>query len=177
MLVVLVVPAAPTRRLRHSQRHREIGRNFRHAKRPSRPPRLASPADPGSGTLLELVAEQPPTMVWPANVFVFCENTQPLIVPASVPLPPDAADMVKLVPARMSPSKTIGPEVPTLIVAASLTTQKMLSACAPFCSVKVIAPFTTKSPSTWITKTALGLLWALKIKLVPVIVEMVPEDA
>jgi hypothetical protein len=77
----------------------------------------------------------------------------------------------------MSPSKTIGAELPTLIVAASSTTQKMLSACAPFSSVKVIAPFTVKFPFTWITKTALGLLWALKVKLVPVIVEMVPDDA
>ncbi len=33
--------------------------------------------------------------------------------------------MVKLVPARMFPSQSIGPELPTLIVAASPTIQKM----------------------------------------------------
>ena len=116
-------------------------------------------------------------MVWPAKVFAVSASTQPLIVPASMPLPPDAADMVKLDPARMFPSKMISAELPTLIVAASSTTQKMLSACASFSSVKVIAPFAVKFPFTWMTKTALGSLWALKIKLVPVIVEMVPEDA
>lgn len=82
---------------------------------------LSSVAVPGSGeTAPLLVLPQGPFMlVSPARVFAVSAYTQPLIVPASTPLPPDAADMVKAVPARMFPSKVIGPELPTLIVAAS----------------------------------------------------------
>jgi hypothetical protein len=79
------------------------------------------------------------------------------MVPASVPLPPVAADMVKVSPARMFPSKVIGPELPTLIVASFPTIQKMLSACAPFFKSNVKAPFTVKAPSIWIMKIAEGL--------------------
>ena len=43
--------------------------------------------------------------------------------------------------------------------------------------MKVIAPFTVKSPRIWITKTAVESFWASKVRLVPVAVEMVPEDA
>jgi hypothetical protein len=69
--------------------------------------------------------------VVPAKVFAFSANTHPLMVPASTSLPPAAADMVKVSPAGMSPSKVIGPELPTLIVASVPTIQKMLAACAP----------------------------------------------
>ncbi len=124
-----------------------------------------------------VVAAQPLTSVWPAKVFAFSVNTQPLIVPASTPLPPDAADMVKVSPARILPSKVMGPELPTLIVAMFLTIQKMLSGFAPPNSVKVIAPFTVRAPSIWIMKTWVGSFWALKVKLVPVVEEMSPEDA
>ena len=85
--------------------------------------------------------------------------------------------MVKLDPARMSPSNVIGPELATLIVAALFTIQKMLLAWAPFSSVKVIVPFTVKSPSIWITKSSVGSPWASKVRFVPVVVEIVPEDA
>jgi hypothetical protein len=98
------------------------------------------------------------------------------MVPAEVPVPPDAADIVKLVPARMFPSKSIAPELPTLIVAASSTIQKMLSACAPSSNVNVIAPFTVRSPGIWMMKSAEELPPALKVRLVPVVVEMVPND-
>jgi hypothetical protein len=43
--------------------------------------------------------------------------------------------------------------------------------------VKVIAPFTVNAPGMWITKTALELLWPSKVRWVPVIVEMSPDDA
>jgi len=84
---------------------------------PSSIPRLTSPKEPGSGTPAVALPLQPFTSVVPAKVFAVSANTQPLIVPASTPLPPDAADMVKLCPARMSPSKVMGPELPTLTVA------------------------------------------------------------
>jgi hypothetical protein len=85
--------------------------------------------------------------------------------------------MVKLDPARIFPSKTMGAELPTLIVAAFSTIHETLLACAPFSSVNVMAPFTVKSPRIWITKSSVGSPWASKIKLVPVVVEIVPEDA
>src|SRR5271157_1586989 len=151
-------------------------RNFRHAKMPSRQPRPTSPEDPGSGVP---VAAQPFTYVSPARVFaaesvlfVAPANTQPLMVPASVLTPPDAADMVKAFPARMSPSKVIGPELPTLMVASVPTIQKMLLACAPFSSVNVIAPFTVRGPEVLIMKYSLGLFWASNVKVMPVVVEM-----
>src|ERR1035441_2256751 len=138
---------------------------------------LSSVAVPGSGTLPLGLAQGPFTLVSPAKVFAVSAYTQPLIVPASTPLPTDPADIVKLVPARMFPSKVIGPELPTLIVAASSTTQKMLLVCAPPSSVNVIAPFTVRAPPTRITKTSLGLPWASNVKLMPVAVEMSVADA
>src|ERR1017187_4980864 len=86
-----------------------------------RSPMPSSVAVPGSGTPPPPVLAQGPfTSVVPAKVFAVSAYTQPLIVPESVPLPPVAADMVKLVPARMFPSKVIGPELSALIVAASV---------------------------------------------------------
>jgi hypothetical protein len=104
-----------------------------------------------------LVFSQPSTFVVPAKVFAFLANTQPSMVPASVPLLADAEDMVKVSPAKMFPSNVIGPWLPTLIVAALLTIQKMLSACASPSKVNVIAPFTVKAPGIWIMKIAEGL--------------------
>src|SRR5579872_991044 len=83
-------------------------------------PIAESPADPGSGVP---ALPQPPTSVVPANVFAVFAKTQPLMVPASTPLPPAAADMVKLSPASIFPSNVIAPELPTLIVASVPTIQ------------------------------------------------------
>lgn len=73
---------------------------------------------------------QPLMLVVPANVFAVCANTHPLIVPANKPLPPAAADMVKLSPASIFPSKLMGPELPTLMVPMVPIIQKMFSARA-----------------------------------------------
>lgn len=103
-----------------------LTRSLRHAKMPSTKARLASPEDLGSGMVLAVpLPLQPLTSVVPAKVFAFSANTQPSIVPASTPLPPAAADIVKAFPARMLPSKVIGPEPPTLIVALVPMIQKM----------------------------------------------------
>ena len=111
-------------------------------------------------------------LVVPANVLAVCANTQPLMVPASTPLPPAAADIVKLWPARIFPSKVIGPELPTLMVPMVPIIQKILLACAWFCSVNVRAPFTVKAPSVRITKISFGLFCASKTRLMPVVVEI-----
>ena len=143
---------------------------------PTRPTRLNSPEEPGSATLAAVLL-QPFTSVSPARVFAVSANTQPLIVPASTELPPAWADIVKLVPARMFPSNVPAGELPTLIVAASSTIQKMLSGFALFSRLKIKVPFTVKAPLIRMTKTAFGLPAASKFKVMPVVVEMSPVDA
>jgi hypothetical protein len=93
--------------------------------------------------------------------------------------------MVKMSPDIIFPSKVIGPELPTLIVASAgagsvvepSTIQKILSACTPGPKVNVKTPFTVKAPSICIMKIGEGLLPASKVRLIPVVVEMVPGDA
>src|SRR5271157_751515 len=71
----------------------------RQVTRASREPRAVSAREPGSGTAAVPVVLQPFTLVVPARVFAVSAKTQPLMVPARMPLPPAAADMVKLDPA------------------------------------------------------------------------------
>lgn len=67
-----------------SRRPERIDRDFRHARVPSRQPRLASPNDPGSGAE---GGSQPVTAVFPCKMSDAPVNTQPLMVPLAGPLP------------------------------------------------------------------------------------------
>ena len=123
---------------------------------PSRPPRLISPQDAGSG-LAPVNPAQPLICVAACIVLVPFENTHPSTVPENVP-DDDGASIVKVpsvAPTRMFPSNVM--DVLGLIVASLPTIQKMLFAFAPFMRLKVMEPLMARFPGAWMMKIALAL--------------------